>query len=411
MIKNTKIINILGNLIEKNETDINIWFEKLSSKNTPFIYSSIDIRHAGFKITSVDTNMFPAGFNNLNLNEKKKATETLKNFLENNYSNINTILLIAEDLTRNKYYFQNIETIADIIEASGKKLILSTFDTIETGIEKEFISNTGKTLISTPLIKEDDLLKVKGSNAVPDLIIINNDMTSGAPEILKNLKQTISPPPGFGWYARRKTSHFESYDSLTKDFCSTFNLDPWLISTYFERCGIVNFKNKIGIECIASKVDYLIEKIKLKYKEYNINEIPYVFIKSDKGTYGMGIMTARSGEDVLKMTRDIRKKMNIIKSGQTNSEVIIQEGIPTTDKVKNNPAEPIVYMIGDQPIGFIYRINTERDIYGNLNARGMVFDSIENHKTDSKYYKYLSIIAKLSFHAASWECYVENYCI
>lgn len=410
MKKNLAVVNILEEIIENNKEEIDLWFKNLLSKNIPFIYSSIDIRHAGFKIAPVDTNMFPAGFNNLNPKEKKKAAIIFKEFFEKNYQGVNDILLIAEDFTRNKYYFENIDTIINILKETGKNVILSTFDTIKTNEPKEFFSNTDKKLISETLVRNNDLL-VTEEGIAPELIIINNDMTDGAPEIIQGLKQRISPPLGFGWYLRRKTSHFESYNNLANDFCSKFNLDPWLITTYYEKCGIVNFKNKIGIECIASKVDYLIKKIQRKYDKYNINEIPYVFIKSDKGTYGMGIMTARSGEDVLKMTKNIRKKMDKIKSGQTNSEVIIQEGVPTIDRAENNPCEPMVYLLGDKPIGFIYRINTDRDVYGNLNAKGMIFDSIEKYSNNLEYSKSLSVIAKIAFHAASWECYVSNYCI
>ncbi len=38
------------------------------------------------------------------------------------------------------------------------------------------------------------------------------------------------------------------------------------------------------------KVDALLSKIRRKYKEYGINEKPFVVVKADNGTYGMGII-------------------------------------------------------------------------------------------------------------------------
>ena len=45
-----------------------------------------------------------------------------------------------------------------------------------------------------------------------------------------------------------------------------------------------------------SNAEALLGKIRRKYKEYGINEKPFVIVKADAGTYGMGIMTVRDAE-------------------------------------------------------------------------------------------------------------------
>jgi glutamate--cysteine ligase len=45
---------------------IESWFRNQWLKYPAPFYSSIDIRNSGFKISPIDTNLFPAGFNNLN---------------------------------------------------------------------------------------------------------------------------------------------------------------------------------------------------------------------------------------------------------------------------------------------------------------------------------------------------------
>ncbi|MCA9405869.1 MAG: glutamate--cysteine ligase, partial [Candidatus Omnitrophica bacterium] len=51
--------------IKKNQAKIHQWLESYEGAKELPLYSSVDIRDAGFKMSVVDTNIFPAGFNNL----------------------------------------------------------------------------------------------------------------------------------------------------------------------------------------------------------------------------------------------------------------------------------------------------------------------------------------------------------
>lgn len=401
------IIAVLRELIHTRGREIDAWFAGASRQTPPFFYNSVDLRHSGFKLAPVDTNLFPAGFNNLTPTERKEASRAAHDFFRNYHPKVTKVLLLSEDHTRNTYYLENLAVLQQILSDAGKEVRLSNLSVSATGEKTSYESKSGIALTAYPIIREGRLVKTK-DGFVPDLILVNNDMTEGAPEILQDIEQTVTPPIGFGWYQRRKTSHFESYNNLARDFCHQFDLDPWFITTIFEKCGVVNFKEKKGIECVALKVDKALHRIQAKYDEYGITGTPYVFIKSDRGTYGMGIMTVRSGDEVIEMNKDIRKKMNTIKGGTLNTEVIIQEGIPTIDIVGENPAEPMMYLVGGQPVGCIFRLNTKRDAYGNLNASGMQFASIKETGTTGVC-EALGLISKLASYAAAWECYVESY--
>jgi glutamate--cysteine ligase len=174
---------------------------------------------------------------------------------------------------------------------------------------------------------------------------------------------------------------------------------------------VVDFREKSGLECIALGVDKTLYRIRQKYQEYGIKQDPYVFIKSDKGTYGMGIMTASSGQEVLEMGKKIRNKMTSIKGGAENSAVIIQEGVPTIDVVDGYPAEPMIYLIGAEPVGCMYRLNTLKDSRGNLNASGMQFASMKESKAQDAPCKAVGLVARLASYASAWECYSESYAI
>ena len=107
----------------------------------------------------------------------------------------------------------------------------------------------------------------------------------------------------------------------------------------------VNFGEKQGLECVAMGVEKVLHKIRTHYARYGITSEPYVYVKSDSGTYGMGIMTVKSGDEMLEINKKIRNKMNAIKEGVQSTEVIIQEGVPTADAVEGSPAEPMLYLV------------------------------------------------------------------
>jgi hypothetical protein len=84
----------------------------------------------------------------------------------------------------------------------------------------------------------------------------------------------------------------------------------------------------------------------------------------------MGIMTVRDPKDLADINRRTRNKMSVIKDGQEVSEVILQEGVPTYERVNESVAEPVVYMIDRYVVGGFYRVNPERGTDENLNSPG-----------------------------------------
>lgn len=365
------IIQKLDTILSENPDAIETWFAQEFEKTPPSFYSSVDLRHSGHKIAPVDTNLFPAGFNNLNAEAAARAAEQAKQYLHAYYPNAKNILILPESHTRNLFYLDNIASLQRILEQAGAKVVIGFLDTSEPSFT--FTSASGAPVHFESLKREGNTLAtVQGF--VPDIILLNNDLTTGIPDILQNLTQPAIPSPERGWHQRKKSNHFTAYNTLTRQFAEKFGFDPWLISTIFHQCGTIDFKEKKGVECVALAVDKVLHQLRQKYEEYGITDTPYVFIKAERGTYGMGIMTATSGEELFSMNKKIRKKMETVKGGTINNEVIIQEGIPTIDMVRGHVAEPFIYLIGSEPVGCIYRINQTRDAYDNLNAAGMTFE-------------------------------------
>ncbi len=399
-------------IIEQRSDDIERWFSKQYTNAKPFFYSSVDIRHSGYKIAPVDTNLFPAGFNLLSKKNTMVAVKEIQEYFSKYYPVAKKVLLVPERHTRNLYYLDNVVRIRELLELSELEVRIGGLD-LEADIKLE--SASGKKLNIEKLLLDGKRLRLD-SGFTPDIILVNNDFSSGAPEIMQDIDQPIIPPVGMGWYRRRKTNHFDTYSEVARSFAKKFDFDEWLISTIFTKCGTVNFKEKKGLECVAVGVEKTLSKIRKKYKRYGIEDEPYVFIKADSGTYGMGIMVVRSSEELYEINKKERNKMNAIKEGVHNSEVIIQEGVQTIDKIDGNVAEPMIYMINGQMIGCTYRVNSDRDSYGNLNSKGMTFKNVCELDSETAEYNegkdlcpVQSLIARLASLAATRECYEPRW--
>jgi glutamate--cysteine ligase len=56
---------------------------------------------------------------------------------------------------------------------------------------------------------------------------------------------------------------------------------------------------------------------------------------------------------------------------------MVQEGIKTVDRIDDKVAEPMIYMIGGEIAGNLFRVNENRDEKISLNAAGASFFDLE----------------------------------
>ncbi|HEY0675756.1 MAG TPA: glutamate--cysteine ligase, partial [Immundisolibacter sp.] len=225
----------------------------------------------------------------------------------------------------------------------------------------------------------------------------------------------VFPPLGAGWHARRKSQHFAAYDRVAGDVAGLLGIDPWLINPYFATCDRINFQERVGEECLAAQVDAVLQKIRIKYAEYGVKQDPFVIVKADAGTYGMGIMTVKDASEVVHLNRKQRNKMAVVKEGLQVHDVLVQEGVYSFEQINDAVAEPVVYMIDHYVVGGFYRVHTGRGADENLNAPGMSFEplafeaccSVPNpdcapDDTPNRFYAY-GVVARLALLAASLE--------
>lgn len=358
--------------------DIERWLRGQWQEHTPPFYGSVDLRNSGFKLAPVDMNLFPGGFNNLNSAFLPLCVQAAMSAIDKICPSAKNLLLIPENHTRNFFYLQNVAQLATILRLTGLNVRLGS---LLPEIEKPtpIVLPDGTTLLLEPLIRDQNRLGLEGFD--PCAILLNNDLSAGIPPILQNLEeQFILPPLHAGWAVRRKSTHFAAYDQVASEFAQLLEIDPWQINPYFAVCSSVNFHERQGEECLSSSVDAVLGAIRKKYKEYAIDETPYVVVKADAGTYGMGVMTVKDASQVTGLNRRQRNKMSVIKEGLAVSQVIIQEGVHTFEQVGSGDqagvAEPVVYMIDRFVVGGFYRVHGSRGRDESLNVPGMHFEPL-----------------------------------
>ncbi len=407
-------INELEQRVLDSMPAIERWFRLEWMEHTPPFYSSVDIRNAGFKLAPVDTNLYPGGWNNLTPEMLPLAVQAAMAAIEKICPEARNLLLIPENHTRNMFYLANVAQLQRIFYMAGLNVRIGS-------INPDIKENTTIDLPNGDRVTLEPVLRTKRRIGLKDFdpctILLNNDLSAGVPGILEDLhEQYLLPPLHAGWSVRRKSKHFECYEEVSKRFGKLLGVDPWLINPMFNQCGEVDFADGTGMECLQTNVDSLITKIKRKYKEYGIQEKPFVVVKADNGTYGMGIMTVRDVKDLDEINRKTRNKMSMIKDGQSLSEVIIQEGVITHERLNDAVAEPVVYMMDRYVVGGFYRIHAERGIDENLNAPGSSFVPLAFEQSahtpqpgvkpgasaPNRFYMY-GVIGRLAMLAASYE--------
>jgi glutamate--cysteine ligase len=215
---------------------------------------------------------------------------------------------------------------------------------------------------------------------------------------------------------RRKSRHCRSYEEVAKKFAKLLGMDPWLIHPATGPGGEVDFATGAGLDGLQTQVDALLNKVRRKYKEYGINEKPFAVVKADGGTHGFSPLIVRDAKDLADPARRGRLHGNGSGDATGALPLIVQEGVPTYERVNDAVAEPVVYMIDRYVVGGFYRIHAERGIDENLEAPGAAYVPLafaESHhlprrgdkpgaSAPNRFYMY-GVVGRLAMLAASYE--------
>ncbi|HRD98357.1 MAG TPA: glutamate--cysteine ligase [Rubrivivax sp.] len=406
-------INELEARVLESMPAIERWFRLEWMEHTPPFYTSADLRNAGFKLAPVDTNLFPSSFNNLTPEMLPLAVQAAMAAIEKICPEAKNLLLVPESRVHDSFYLQHLQRLVEIFNQAGLNVRLGSLDPAIQAPTALALPDGGE-LTLEPLLRKRGRLGLKDFD--PCTILLNNDLSAGIPKVLRHVhEQYLLPPLHAGWPMRRKSRHFQSYEEVAKKFAKLLGMDAWLINPLQGHCGQVDFESASGLDCVKSNVDALLTKVRRKYKEYGITEKPFVVVKADNAG-GTGILTVRDARELDDRERVARGRAGLVRTGEALDEVIIQEGVPTFERIHDAVAEPVVVMIDRYVVGGFYRVHAERGVDENLCAPGSRYVPLAfaggsqlpkpgvkpGASAPNRFYLY-GVIARLAMLAAAYE--------
>ena len=399
-------LNDLNQLIEAKRQEITEWMEKKRSEVPIPIYGSVDVRDAGWKIAVVDANHFPAGFNNVAPEDEQHLSALLKNHINRRDEKCQWVHLYPESHTRNAAYVENLKTLQRLIEQAGFRCTVGSPELADHGSLAGISGPLNLDIVSLQMVNDEESIVVNGKQ--PDLILLNNDLTEGIVPGLGTSR--VSPPPVMGWHSRKKSHHYDALSDYVSEIAELIGIEPWcLITDWFVSKDKCLDRESCRIE-LAAEVDDFIQRIKNKYHTLGIDREPVVFIKNDSGTYGLGILSVRSGEELLSLSNRKMRKLMYSKGGVEVENFLIQEGIPTRlETADGGPVEPVVYLVDGQAASWFYRINEKKSDIDNLNSPSASFESYTDvgHLYGENAHGWHALVAELSMLAMGKE--FSNY--
>ncbi len=362
-------------ILESKREQITAWMTKKRSEVPIPIYGSVDVRDAGWKVAVVDANHFPAGFNNVSKEDEPHLAALLKNHISRLKSECKWVHLYPESHTRNAGYIENVATIQRLIILSGFRCTVGSPELSAHGSLAGISGPLQLSRVELKLENGTEELFVEGER--PCLILLNNDLTEGiVPGLSAN---NVSPPPSMGWHRRRKSEHYVCLQKYVDEIAQLLEIDSWhLMANWFVSENKCLEKETCRV-ALAKEVDKFIEDIRVKYKSLGVEREPVVFVKNDRGTYGLGIMAVKEGKELLELSNRKMKKLMYSKGGADVENFLIQEGVPTLLTEKGGaPVEPVVYLVDGEAASWFYRINEKKGDMDNLNSPSAeFFDSSE----------------------------------
>jgi glutamate--cysteine ligase len=388
----------LENFVLNNWNKLNQYIDRESDNLAMPFYTSVDIRESKEKFAPVDTNIYPAGFNNLCQFDLNLASEKMKKYILNINESIKNIVIFPESHTKNRFYLDHLHTLKTCLIQSNFNVTIASSDTQLFEQDQNHITVESFSGHKLQVFKIDpEFINTKTINSVTgsiDLIVLNNDQSKQLDLNFSELNIPVIPSPKIGWYQRQKYKHFQYYREVVQNFCHEFNIDPRLLEAEFSFVEGIDFSSKTGLENIANEVKGLQEKVGPKK----------VFLKASQGTYGMGIHVVDSPEEVLNLNRKKRNKLDIGKNNIKFEKVLIQESVETIINYDGHPAEVTIYLVGGNSVGGFMRSNPLKDNNSNLNSKGMVYQKFciseihegHDHQVKEAVYSFIARLASMA---------------
>ncbi len=386
-------------MLESKRQEITAWMKTKRDEVAIPIYGSVDVRDAGWKIGVVDANHFPAGFNNVSKENLAELSLLFMEHVRRSHPDCRWVHIYPESHTRNQGYVENISSIKKMIEAAG---FVCTVGSPDLNGLHAMNGLSGPLVLKEVELNAEDELTVDGK--LPDLMLLNNDLTQGEIPGIQNAN--ITPPPHMGWYRRRKSQHYQALRPYVDEISAMIGIDPWhLMPDYFVSENKCLTEEACRLK-LADEIDGFLDELRQKYLTLGIEREPTVVMKNDSGTYGLGVMMLTSGSQILNLSNRKANKLRYAKGGAEVENFLIQEGIPTalaTDA--GETLEPVVYLVDGEAASWFYRINGKKSDMDNLNSPSARFENYEDSENPyiEQAHGWHALVAELSMIAMGAE--------
>lgn len=391
------------------------WFRMEWMEHSPPFYSAVDIRNAGFKLAPVDLDLFPGAWNCLAPEMIPLAVQGAMAAIEKICPEARNLMLVPDHRIAEPAYLSGLGQLVSIFHMAGLNVRVGSIDPAQNQTRTLTLQN-GNTLAIEPIVRVGKRLVLKHFD--PCTILLNHDLGQGVPGIMEDLSgQYLLPPLHASWATRHRSSHYSAYEDVTKRFSKLLGVDPWLITPMYLNAPNLNLADTAGQARLADLVDELLQKIKRKYRDYGIDDKPFVVIKANQGRDASGLLTVRDAKELAKLhippLSPPGSRSTTIRAPATafTGDLVLQEGVRTHERIDNAVAEPVVYLIDRYVVGGFYRVHPGRkDDEGLLepgaNYVPLVFSpptgALTPEATPNRFYMY-GVIARLAMLSASYE--------
>lgn len=346
--------DLLIQSIKKNSYDVSAWFESHVKKIPVPLMMTITINDAGMKATPMGTQLFPMGIDNLCKTDQQNIPKLLKKYFKKYYAdipNFKKILLLTAVNHPNPYYYEHIRLLTQLFKKSGLKVQLGSLEGIQQPVTVQTPSKKTLKIVPCTLQKK----KLIADGVEPEFIYITYPFPHELTRKLAEVQQPMNPPLKILSLQNRvkskKSDYYTILNRLASDFAELIKVDPWLMKAEFQVEHHVNFDERSGIEKVADSADTLLNVLQMKYREYDVEKEPAVRIMNNAGTYGMGILSVHSTEELSKVYHRKKAKRAGGKGQSIVNDVIIQEEIPTSPLFQKYTGETVIYLIGNEVAG------------------------------------------------------------
>jgi len=334
------------------------WFRLEWMEHTPAFYCAVDVRNAGYKLAPVDTGLFPSRFNNLAPEVMPLAVQAAMAAIEKICPEARNLLIIPETGNRNSFYLESLHRLIGIFYQAGLNVRLGSLD---PALKKptHWRLPEGQTLAVEPVVRQRGRVGLKDFD--PCTILLNTPLMEGVPKQLLSVhEQYLLPPLHAGWTVRSMGRHFQIYEEVAKKFSKLLGMDHWLIHPITHACGPVNLDDALSLKGLADQVDAVLTKVRRKHKEYGIADKPFVVIKAGDRRHGLASLNVRDAKDLAaKIERARIPPQAEPTSSSQGVELVVQEGVPTFERINEAVAEPVVYTMDRYVVGGYYRVHAE----------------------------------------------------